>query len=113
MKSLHHLTDIQIPYSNGNVQLNGESEEIIGTSDVFKKALHRMHQVALTDTTVLIFGESGTGKELIARAIHKISPRRKGSLVTINCAALPVTLIESKLFGHQKGDCQYKFSFDN
>jgi transcriptional regulator with GAF, ATPase, and Fis domain len=103
MESLQNRLDTENPYPPGNIRLNDEFEEIIGTSDVFKKVLHRVRQVALTDTTVLIFGESGTGKELIARAIHNISPRRKGSLVTINCAALPVTLIESELFGHQKG----------
>ncbi len=103
MESLQHRFPTENPYSPCNIPLNGEFEEIIGTSEVFEKVLHRMRQVALTDTTVLIFGESGTGKELIARAIHTISPRSKGSLVTINCAALPVTLIESELFGHQKG----------
>jgi transcriptional regulator with GAF, ATPase, and Fis domain len=99
VESLQHRIDTEDLYSLGNIRLNDEFEEIIGTSEVFKKVLHRMWQVALTDTTVLIFGESGTGKEVIARAIHNISPRNKHSLVTINCAALPVTLIESELFG--------------
>ncbi|MBI1767015.1 MAG: sigma 54-interacting transcriptional regulator [Bacteroidetes bacterium] len=78
-------------------------EEIISSSAVFKKVLSKISQVADTDATVLILGESGTGKELIARAIHSVSKRGNRPLVKVNCAALPANLIESELFGHEKG----------
>lgn len=78
-------------------------EEIIGRSGSLKKALRQVAQVAPTDSTVLILGETGTGKELMARAIHNISNRQGRPLVKINCAALPTYLIESELFGHEKG----------
>ena len=77
--------------------------EIIGESDGLKKVFHRVQQVAATDTTVLILGETGTGKELIARAIHQRSLRKARPLITVNPSALPATLIESELFGHEKG----------
>jgi transcriptional regulator with GAF, ATPase, and Fis domain len=78
-------------------------EEIIGSSAPLAAVLRRVSQVAPTDATVLIQGETGTGKELIARAIHNLSPRRDRVLVRVNCAALPSALIESELFGHEKG----------
>ena len=78
-------------------------EEIIGSSAPLAAVLRRVSQVAPTDATVLIQGETGTGKELIARAIHNLSPRKDRVLVRVNCAALPATLIESELFGHEKG----------
>lgn len=78
-------------------------EEIVSSSPVFKKVLAKISQVADTDATVLILGESGTGKELIARAIHSVSKRGTRPLVKVNCAALPANLIESELFGHEKG----------
>ena len=76
---------------------------IIGTAPPLQKALHALAQVAPTKTTVLLLGETGTGKELFARALHELSPRRDHALVTVNCAALAPTLIESELFGHEKG----------
>jgi Nif-specific regulatory protein len=79
------------------------SDELIGTSGVMQEVFGLMAQVAESDTTVLIHGATGTGKELVGRAIHRNSPRRKGPLVLVNCAAMPDTLVESELFGHEKG----------
>ncbi len=78
-------------------------EEIIGRSPALVSVLDKVRQVASTDTTVLVVGETGTGKELIARAIHSNSPRRGKPLIKINCAALPSGLVESELFGHERG----------
>jgi formate hydrogenlyase transcriptional activator len=78
-------------------------EEIIGSSPILKRALQNVQTVATTDSTVLIYGETGTGKELIARAIHNLSERRERTLVKVNCAAIPTGLLESELFGHEKG----------
>jgi formate hydrogenlyase transcriptional activator len=78
-------------------------EEIVGDSAVLRRLLERVEQVAMTDATVLITGETGTGKELVARAVHRRSPRAKGPLVKVNCAAIPETLIASELFGHERG----------
>ena len=78
-------------------------EEIVGTSTSLKAVLSRIGKVAPTDSTVLITGETGTGKELIARAVHKRSQRSSGPFISVNCAALPPTLVSSELFGHEKG----------
>src|SRR6201998_4544131 len=77
--------------------------QIVGTSASLRKILKRVETVAPTDSTVLIYGETGTGKELIARAIHDLSPRRSKPFVKLNCAAIPTGLLESELFGHEKG----------
>ncbi len=77
--------------------------EIVGSSSALRAVLKRVERVGPTDTTVLILGETGTGKELIARAIHQRSPRAKGPLVSLNCAALSPGLIASELFGHERG----------
>jgi transcriptional regulator with GAF, ATPase, and Fis domain len=77
--------------------------EILGQSDEIKKVFRMVTQVASSDSTVLILGETGTGKELIARAIHNGSPRKGKLMVKVNCAALPANLIESELFGHERG----------
>ena len=76
---------------------------IIGDSDVLKRVWFSIEQIAPIDATVLILGETGTGKELVARAIHSRSRRRHRALVTVNCATLPGPLIESELFGHERG----------
>jgi len=78
-------------------------EDIIGRSAALTQVLRLVEQVAATDATVLILGETGTGKELVARAIHHVSSRRQRPLVKVNCAALPAPLIESELFGHERG----------
>ena len=77
--------------------------EIVGESDTLKHVLYRMEQVSPLDTSVLLEGETGTGKELFARAIHQRSNRSRKSMVCVNCASLPASLIESELFGHEKG----------
>ncbi|HEY6189458.1 MAG TPA: sigma-54 dependent transcriptional regulator [Pyrinomonadaceae bacterium] len=76
---------------------------IIGESEAIKRAVSETQRVAQTEATVLLLGESGTGKELFARAVHHLSPRRAGAFVAINCAAIPETLIENELFGHERG----------
>jgi formate hydrogenlyase transcriptional activator len=78
-------------------------EEIIGDAPALRAVLEAIQQVAPTDATVLVSGETGTGKELVARAIHNLSPRAQAPLVTVNCAAIPATLIASELFGHERG----------
>jgi formate hydrogenlyase transcriptional activator len=78
-------------------------EEIVGKSEALRKVLKEIETVGPTESTVLICGETGTGKQLIARAIHNLSPRRSNAFVTVNCAAIPTGLLESELFGHEKG----------
>ena len=78
-------------------------EELVGTSMVIQKVFRSVEMVAETDSTVLLMGETGTGKELIARALHNRSRRRQNVMVKVNCAALPASLVESELFGHEKG----------
>jgi formate hydrogenlyase transcriptional activator len=80
-----------------------DSEEILGRSPGIRKVLQQIETVAPTDATVLIHGETGSGKELVARAIHQKSQRTKGTFVKLNCAAIPTGLLESELFGHEKG----------
>ncbi|HYV05909.1 MAG TPA: sigma 54-interacting transcriptional regulator [Blastocatellia bacterium] len=90
-------------YLQEEIRQQHNFEEIIGDSAALKKVLEQVETVASTDSTVLILGETGTGKELIARAIHNLSTRRDRSLVKLNCAAIPTGLLESELFGHEKG----------
>ena len=78
-------------------------EQVIGNSPALESVLEQVERVATTDSTVLVQGETGTGKELIARAIHNISPRCGRSFIKLNCAAIPMDLLESELFGHEKG----------
>lgn len=90
-------------YLREEVSVTSGFDEIVGKSEPLKKVLDKVSQVAVTDATVLILGETGTGKELIARAIHNRSLRKNCAMVRVNCATLPANLIESELFGHEKG----------
>ncbi len=90
-------------YLEEEVRSEHNFEEIIGQSAALLKVLKEVETVAPTGSTVLIRGETGTGKELIARAVHDLSPRRERTFVKLNCAAIPTGLLESELFGHEKG----------
>ncbi len=90
-------------YLQEEIRTEYNFEEIIGTSATLKRALQDVETVAPTDSTVLIFGETGTGKELIARALHNLSGRAEHTLVKVNCAAIPTGLLESEMFGHERG----------
>lgn len=90
-------------YLENEIRTDANFEEIVGTSPALRRVLKLVETVAPTDSTVLICGETGTGKELIARAIHSLSPRSPRAFVKLNCAAIPTGLLESELFGHEKG----------
>jgi formate hydrogenlyase transcriptional activator len=90
-------------YLEEEIRTEYNFEEIIGESATLKKVLKQLEIVAPTDSTVLILGETGTGKELLARAIHNLSGRRERTFVKMNCAAIPTGLLESELFGHERG----------
>ena len=108
-KALDEVKRLKDQLHNENIYLQEEIRgasnfgEMIGHSEALRRVLHQAEQVAPLDTTVSIFGETGTGKELLAHAIHRLSRRSNHALVKVNCAALPGTLIESELFGHEKG----------
>jgi DNA-binding NtrC family response regulator len=93
----------ETPYAEDDLRSDSRFSEIVGHSAALRRVLQQVEIVAPTDATVLIDGETGTGKELIARAIHHRSGRRTHPLVTLNCAAIPPGLLESELFGHEKG----------
>jgi transcriptional regulator with GAF, ATPase, and Fis domain len=103
IKKLKRRLEAEKEYLQEEIKSEHNFNNIIGSSEVFRYALNRVEQVASTDSTVLIQGETGTGKELIARAIHSLSQRSNRTLVKVNCATLPENLIESELFGHEKG----------
>ena len=103
IKTLKEKIEAENIYFRHESKMKHQFERIIGNSDALKYALYRAEQVAPGNTTVLILGETGTGKELIAAAIHNMSPRKERPLITVNCAALPGNLIESELFGREKG----------
>jgi len=90
-------------YLEDEIRTEHNFEEMVGESSALKHVLQQVERVACTDSTVMILGETGTGKELIARAIHQLSNRRTRALVKLNCAAIPTGLLESELFGHEKG----------
>ncbi len=103
IKELKEQLQAEVIYLQEEIELQHNFDEIVGRSSELKYVLYKVEQVAPTDTTVLLLGETGTGKELIARAIHRASPRHAHPLVKVNCAALPATLIEAELFGYEKG----------
>ena len=90
-------------YLEDEIRLDQNIGNMVGEGPAFQAVLKSIQTVAPTDATVLITGETGTGKELVARAIHELSSRSKGSFVKVNCAAIPASLLESELFGHEKG----------
>ena len=93
-EKLYLEDEIRVDHNNGNM---------VGAGEAFRAVLRSIQIVAPTDATVLILGETGTGKELVARAIHELSGRGAGNFVKVNCAAIPASLLESELFGHEKG----------
>lgn len=103
IKQLKNRLQAENIYLQEQINLNHKFTEILGHSSTLKSVLRQVEQVAPTDTTVLLLGETGTGKELFARALHNLSDRNNRPLVKVNCAALPGNLIESELFGHEKG----------
>ena len=103
IRQLRDRLEADNTYMREQLELDSGIEGLLATSDVMRYVVSKVHQVAPTSSTVLLQGETGVGKGLIARAIHNASPRRARPLVTLNCAALPPSLIESELFGHEKG----------
>ncbi len=103
IRELKEKLEAENNYLQEEIEVRNNFGEIVSDSKKFKKILKEIEQVADTSSTVLITGESGTGKELIARALHQLSRRSKRPMIKVNCAALPANLIESELFGHEKG----------
>ena len=103
IKTMKDQLEAENIYFRQEIKMKHQFDHILGQSDGLKYVLYRAEQVAPTNTTVLILGETGTGKELIAAAIHDMSPRKDRPLITVNCAALPANLIESELFGRERG----------
>lgn len=101
--SLKDKLAVEKTYLEEEIRSELNFEEIVGESPVIKRALAQVELAAPANTTVLVLGETGTGKELIARAIHNLSPRRERTFVKVNCAAIPSGLLESELFGHERG----------
>jgi formate hydrogenlyase transcriptional activator len=103
IKMLKDRLEAENIYLRQEMNLNLGFNKIIGTSNAMTYVLYRVEQVAPAKTTVLVLGETGTGKELIASAIHEMSPRKRKPMITLNCAALPANLMESELFGRERG----------
>ena len=101
-KLMDKLTQEKV-YLEEEVRTEQNFEDIVGDSAALRRVLKEVETVAPTPSTVMIYGETGTGKELIARALHDLSPRRRRTFVKLNCAAIPTGLLESELFGHEKG----------
>jgi formate hydrogenlyase transcriptional activator len=96
-------TSLVIPEVGDEIHSEMNFEQIVGKSAALRRVLKQVETVAPTESTVMIYGETGTGKELVARALHHLSPRLAGAFVKLNCAAIPAGLLESELFGHEKG----------
>jgi chemotaxis protein methyltransferase CheR len=103
IRELKNHLEAEKAYLQEEIKLEYNFENIIGNSDELRYTLYKVEQIAQTDTAVIILGETGTGKELTARAIHGSSPRKNRTLVKVNCATLPFNLMESELFGYEKG----------
>ena len=103
IKELNEQLEQENVYLRDEIRTEHNFEDIIGNSAALKRVLEQLEIVAPTDSTVLIQGETGTGKELIARALHNLSARKECPFVKLNCAAIPTGLLESELFGHEKG----------
>ncbi|MBS0013977.1 MAG: sigma 54-interacting transcriptional regulator [Desulfobacterales bacterium] len=103
IKTLKDRLEAERAYLQEEIKLVYNHENIVGKSDAINYVFYKVEQISGSGTNVLILGETGTGKELVARAIHGTSPRKKRALIKMNCAALPSHLIESELFGHEKG----------
>jgi two-component system, NtrC family, response regulator len=103
LKRAFHVASLEREYREMQ-QLQGETfEGMLGTSPQMQQVFNSIRKVATSDAPVLVLGESGTGKEMVAQAIHRRSPRKDGPFIAINCSAIPETLLESELFGHEKG----------
>jgi chemotaxis protein methyltransferase CheR len=103
IKQLKDQLEAERAYLQDEIKLEYNHENILGKSDGLKYILYKIEQISRSNTTVLILGETGTGKELVARALHGSSLRKNRALIKVNCATLPANLIESELFGHEKG----------
>ncbi|HCL91675.1 MAG TPA: sigma-54-dependent Fis family transcriptional regulator, partial [Verrucomicrobia subdivision 3 bacterium] len=104
LRRTFHVAGLERDYRKLQAQLQTETfEGLLGTSPQIQRVFASVRKVAATNAPVLILGESGTGKEMLAQAIHRLSSRKDGPFVAINCSAIPETLLESELFGHEKG----------
>ena len=102
-RRLNEMLEVETQYLRKEVGLSQSHKDIVGRSDAIMAVLHQVEQVAPTDTSVLVVGETGTGKELVARAIHALGRRKDRLMVKVDCASLPAGLIESELFGRERG----------
>jgi len=103
IKQLKDRLQAETEYLRAEIKVHRGPAEIIGESKVIQSALQKIHQVAPTNSSVIIYGETGVGKEVFARTIHNLSPRKNRIMIKVNCSSLPSTLVESELFGREKG----------